>query len=347
MLCPLTRSALPVLLPRATILAEREVRRMDYTNAMMVWDAVSVRITDVRHRLLIRQQVEEVDENSLFLFIFGKTGRIIVGERIYLLKTSALFHIGRNHSIFIDARDVLPEYQEAVAAMPFITEGLNSGTPNLETVLDQDPDFVLGTYYNFFPVNCGAPEDYEAAGANVYAQEGTYVAGATLENTYNDILNLGQIFHVEERARELVAEMRAQADEITTKLAETEPVSTFVYDSGEGTMLSIGGVGLENELLTLAGGANIFADQESRYFDASIENIIEANPSAIIVYDYSISADSEQKIEYLKSLSELSEVDAIKNDKIIVLPIYTVFPGMQNVRAIQLMAEGLHPELFE
>ena len=295
---------------------------MDYTNAMMVWDAVSVRITDVRHRLLIRQQVEEVDENSLFLFIFGKTGRIIVGERIYLLKTSALFHIGRNHSIFIDARYVLPEYQEAVAAMPFITEGLNSGTPNLETVLDQDPDFVLGTYYNFFPVNCGAPEDYEAAGANVYAQEGTYVAGATLENTYNDILNLGQIFHVEERARELVAEMRAQADEITTKLAETEPVSTFVYDSGEGTMLSIGGVGLENELLTLAGGANIFADQESRYFDASIENIIEANPSAIIVYDYSISADSEQRIEYLKSLSELSEVDAIKNDKIIVLPIY-------------------------
>ncbi len=295
---------------------------MDYTNAMMVWDAVSVRITDVRHRLLIRQQVEEVDENSLFLFIIGKTGRIIVGERIYLLKTSALFHIGRNHSIFIDARDVLPEYQEAVAAMPFITEGLNSGTPNLETVLDQDPDFVLGTYYNFFPVNCGAPEDYEAAGANVYAQEGTYVAGATLENTYNDILNLGQIFHVEERAQELVAEMRAQADEITTKLAETEPVSTFVYDSGEGTMLSIGGVGLENELLTLAGGANIFADQESRYFDASIENIIEANPSAIIVYDYSISADSEQKIEYLKSLSELSEVDAIKNDKIIVLPIY-------------------------
>ena len=179
--------------------------------------------------------------------------------------------------------DVLPEYQEAVAAMPFITEGLNSGTPNLETVLDQDPDFVLGTYYNFFPVKCGAPEDYEAAGANVYAQEGTYVAGATLENTYNDILNLGQIFHVEERAQELVAEMRAQADEITTKLAETEPVSTFVYDSGEGTMLSIGGVGLENELLTLAGGANIFADQESRYFDASIENIIEANPSAIIV----------------------------------------------------------------
>lgn len=72
--------------------------------------------------------------------------------------------------------DVLPEYQEAVAAMPFITEGLNSGTPNLETVLDQDPDFVLGTYYNFFPVNCGAPEDYEAARSKCLCS-GRYLCG--------------------------------------------------------------------------------------------------------------------------------------------------------------------------
>ena len=46
---------------------------MDYTNAMMVWDAVSVRITDVRHRLLIRQQVEEVDEMAKQNTIWSRT----------------------------------------------------------------------------------------------------------------------------------------------------------------------------------------------------------------------------------------------------------------------------------
>ena len=64
-----TRSALPALLPRATILAEREVRRMDYTNAMMVWDAVSVRITDVRHGTIAGGQSELTGENGLFIFV--------------------------------------------------------------------------------------------------------------------------------------------------------------------------------------------------------------------------------------------------------------------------------------
>lgn len=149
MLCPLTRSALPVLLPRATILAEREVRRMDYTNAMMVWDAVSVRITDVRHRLLIRQQVEEVDENSLFLFIFGKTGRIIVGERIYLLKTSALFHIGRNHSIFIDARDGETEYY----LVTYQAEYPNmAGREMMRLLLEENPFDAFKTVHPSDPV---------------------------------------------------------------------------------------------------------------------------------------------------------------------------------------------------
>ncbi|MDO4355236.1 MAG: ABC transporter substrate-binding protein, partial [Clostridia bacterium] len=129
--------------------------------------------------------------------------------------------------------DVSAEYRETVAAMPLITEGLNRGTPNLETILDQEPDFVLGTYYNFKATSCGTPEDFETMGAHTYANEGTYVSGATLENTYNDILNLGKIFRVEERAEALVASMREQEAEIREKCAALEPVSVFVYDSGE------------------------------------------------------------------------------------------------------------------
>ena len=39
---------------------------MDYTNAMMVWDAVSVRITDVRHGAIAGGQSELTGENGLF-----------------------------------------------------------------------------------------------------------------------------------------------------------------------------------------------------------------------------------------------------------------------------------------
>lgn len=240
--------------------------------------------------------------------------------------------------------DVSEEYRDVVAAMPVITEGLNKGTPNLETVLDQDPDFVIGTYYNFMPANCGAPEDYESVGAHTYANEGTYVTGATLENTYNDILNLGRIFHVEERAEEIVAEMRAGEQAIRDRMAGVEPVSVLVYDSGEGTLYSIGGSGLENELVTIAGGANIFADQDAHYFGASVENIVDGNPEAIIIFDYSIISPAEDKIAYLKSLPELADVDAIRNERFVVVPIYAMFPSIQNIDAIETVADGLHPD---
>lgn len=242
--------------------------------------------------------------------------------------------------------DVLPEYRDTVAAMPIITEGLNRGTPNLETVLDQEPDFVLGTYYNFMPANCGAPEDYEKVGANTYANEATYAPHATLENSYNDILNLGRIFRVEDRAEAIVSQMRAKEAAVREKCAGIEPVSVFVYDSGEGTMYSIAADGLENELVTIAGGKNIFGDQAGRYFGASVESIIERNPQTIIVFDYSITDPAEDKIAYLKGLPELADVDAMVNDRFLVVPIYAMFPSMQNIEAIQMLVEGLHPDLF-
>lgn len=242
--------------------------------------------------------------------------------------------------------DVLPEYRDTVAAMPAVTDGLNRGTPNLETILDQDPDFVLGTAYNFMPVSCGAPEDFEAAGAHTYANEGTYVSGATLENTYNDILNLGRIFRVEERAQALVEEMRERESAVRALCADAEPVSVFVYDSGEGTLYTIAGGGLENELVTLAGGANVFGDQPGNYFAASVESIIEQNPEVIVIFDYSITSPAQEKIAYLKGLAELAQVDAVANDRFVVVPIYAMFPSIQNIDAIQTLAEGLHPELF-
>lgn len=245
-----------------------------------------------------------------------------------------------------EIEDVLPAYRKAVESMPLMKEGLTKGTPNLETVLSYEPDFVIGTYYNFMPVNCGAPEDYEKIGAGTYATEGTYVEGATLQNTYNDILNLGRIFHVEDRAEALVAQMKADAEEIAAKVKSSEPVRTFVYDSGEGKLYSIGGMALENELLTLGGGKNVFENEKKHYFATSLEAVIDANPQAIIVLEYKVNGDTQGKLNYLKGQNELKDVDAIKNDRFILVSSASVFPSVQNVEAIKNIAAGLHPELF-
>ena len=84
-------------------IGEMEVRRMDYTNAMMVWDAVSVRIADVCHGTIAGEQMELTSENALLLFVLGKDARVTVEDTLYAPRGETLFHIGRGRHVRMSA----------------------------------------------------------------------------------------------------------------------------------------------------------------------------------------------------------------------------------------------------
>ena len=52
-------------------------------------------------------------------------------------------------------------------------------------------------------------------------------------------------------------------------------------------------------------------------------------------------------MDFLKSKKELSGISAIKNNKFIIVPLIQLFPGLQNLNALETIAKGLHPELFK
>ena len=62
-----------------------EVCAMDYTNAMILWDAVCVRVTDVRHERLNGNNMELTEESPFFLFISGKNTRVTIADKPYTL----------------------------------------------------------------------------------------------------------------------------------------------------------------------------------------------------------------------------------------------------------------------
>lgn len=98
------------------------------------------------------------------------------------------------------------EYRDIVGSFP-VLEG-NYGVPSLETVPDTNAEFVFGDFYAFYATSIGTAEDFENAGVKVYATEGTCVSNPTFENTYHDIMNIGRIFRVEDRAEVLVVQLR-------------------------------------------------------------------------------------------------------------------------------------------
>ncbi|MCR4758541.1 MAG: ABC transporter substrate-binding protein [Butyrivibrio sp.] len=241
--------------------------------------------------------------------------------------------------------DLLPEYAEALKDVD-IPESINTGMPpTLEAMLELAPDLVAMNGYYFYVPFFGAVEDYQNNNINLYVTEGSYVENCSIENTYNDILNLGKIFGKEAKAQELVDGMKQSFADVESKVKDAEKVDVMAFDSisEDGLYTIAGGVGLEEELLEMAGANNVFADVESDFSTVSIEEIVERNPQYIIIHEYTNAEnDAQTKIDALKAMKELSDVDAVKNDNFIVVKMMQVTPGLQNVDFVESVADAIH-----
>lgn len=245
---------------------------------------------------------------------------------------------------------VLEKYRAEVEKLNvFASAEDGNGVPTLEAVLSLSPDFVYGTSYSFNEnFGVGTVDDFQNNGIKVYATTSTYKSGATLEDTYQDILNIGAIFRVEDKAQELVDELKAEISAIQEKVADTDPVTVFIYGGGQDAPIAYLGTSYQGYLTALVGGENVFpGDETTTASRMSWEAIVEANPDCIIFVDRT-DTSWEENAAFLKSLPELQNVTAIKEENFVAVPTQQYgFGGLSNVEAVQTLAEGLHPECFE
>ncbi len=169
----------------------------------------------------------------------------------------------------------------------------------------------------------------------------------SLEDTFTDLLNLGKIFGVQERAQALVDQYRAELAEITATIGQIDtPLRVFVYDSGEDTPLTAARFATPNAMIEAAGGTNIFNDVENSWTRINWEDVIERNPEYIVIIDYG-QPDAQGKIDFLKSRAELADVDALQHERFVVLTYAEATPGPRNVASTRRLAEAFYPEKFD
>ena len=239
---------------------------------------------------------------------------------------------------------VSEQYRETVGSFTEL-EG-NYGVPSLETVLATNAEFVYGDSYSFYASSVGTREDFENAGVKIYATEGTCVSDPTFENIYNDILNIGKIFRVDDRAAELVAQLRQREAAIASKVSGLDSVSVFYYDSDTGggvEMSTIGNAGLQLYMLELAGCRNVFDDTDGEYIIVSWEDVIDRDPEYILVCDYYGSGYAEERIAEMKNNPDTADMDAVKNDRFIIVPGLAMFPSLECLDVVEQIADAVHP----
>ena len=244
------------------------------------------------------------------------------------------------------------EYSDQLAVIPKeFTESWPP--PSLEMTLGENPDFVFGGWGYAFSEESGlTPAKLQEAGVNSYAiQESCGAAGVSvniaIDRTYEDILNIGRIFAVEDKAQALVDQMRTTVDDVTQQLnAIEQPMRVMYYGGGEESPFTVGQYAMPNNLIQLAGGENIFMDAEEDWFNASWEEVIARNPDVIVVQDADWGA-AEDHIVTLQSLPQLASVNAIQIARFVVLPYRFATPSLLNAEAVRILAEGFYPEQFQ
>ena len=167
----------------------------------------------------------------------------------------------------------------------------------------------------------------------------------SINGTYTDLRNLGEIFNVRAKARQVIAAMQQQVAAARAKVAGLKPVTVFDYDSGQAAPFTGAGLAVPNALITLAGGTNVFAGLKQSFTSVSWEQVVSKDPQCIIINDYG-KPTAAQKEKFLETSPITRNLTAVKRHCFLPLRYDEITPGPRNAAAVAAIARWLHPAAF-
>ena len=222
---------------------------------------------------------------------------------------------------------------------------LSSKYPTKEVIVGANADFFFaGWNYGMKVGGEVTPETLEPFGVKVYelTESCTHImkkGKASIDDMYADLLNLGAIFNVEDKAKNLVNSYKAELKSFKDDLETGEPVRAFVYDSGEDTPFTAGLYAMPTALIEAAGGVNVMNGFEKSWGTVTWEEVVAQNPEVIIIVNYG-SVTAEQKRAFMMSNPAFANIDAVKNDRFVTLEYVEATPGPRNIKAIKTLANS-------
>ncbi|AEF56160.1 ABC transporter substrate-binding protein [Marinomonas posidonica] len=235
-----------------------------------------------------------------------------------------------------------PKLRKDIGQLP----ELSAKYPTKEVLLGADADFYFAGWNYGMRVGGGVtPQTLAPLGIKVYELTESCIhimdkPKVSMKDMYLDLLNLGRIFNVEERAKELVSNYQEELADFQASLPPlTKPIKAFVYDSGEEQPFTSGRFGMPSALIQAAGGDNILDDVAKSWTQVGWESVIDRAPDVIIIVNYG-QVTAEQKIQFMRSNPAFKNIPAVKNNQFVVLEYVEATPGPRNIDAVKRLAKA-------
>jgi iron complex transport system substrate-binding protein len=209
--------------------------------------------------------------------------------------------------------------------------------PDLERILALRPDLVA-----VYGSQVDLRKQLDRAGVPqfVYSHAG-------LSDVTTTILQLADRIGERNRADALTRDIESKLAEVRRRVASRpRPRTLIVFDRESFSLRGIyasGGYGFVHDMVTAAGGENVFADVKRQAVQATTELVLARRPDVIL----ELRADPltpENERRELATWGQLQAVPAVKGQRVyIISDPRTVIPGPRVAEGVELIAGVLHP----
>ena len=221
--------------------------------------------------------------------------------------------------------------------------------PDKETVTLLEPDMIFSWGSYFGEKKLGDVAAWNEKSVGTYMNSNTVPGGTrTLENEYTDILNIGKIFDVEDRAQALVDEMKAQVEATLAAAQGQEPVRVAVVEpTAGGTITNYGADSLAGDMVTALGGELARPDGS----DMGKEDLVACDPDVIFVVYMAYAGDDPDSVraEQLAAIQDdpaLASLSAVQNGRVHLIMLGDMYAsGPRTIDGIRTLAQGMYPGL--
>ncbi len=212
-----------------------------------------------------------------------------------------------------------------------------SMNPDLEKVVSLSPDvFIVDKNFKE-----SIEQNADALGLNVF-----YFDTTTYENFVVSIEELGKAIYKEDKASELVAELKGAEQAVIDKAVGKEsPKVAVLFGASENFMLATDS-SYVGSLVEIVGGENITnqlgADVSSGYIQFSLEQIVEQNPDYILRFAHGNIEETKKSFDdFFAKNPAWSTLDAVKEGRVIDLDssLFNVSANIRVKEAITTLGE--------
>ena len=213
------------------------------------------------------------------------------------------------------------------------------------------PQGVVGTRQQFHELKIPTylmPSDCEAKD-NLVGADGTRLEAFRIDSIYKSISQLAEIFDVQERGQQLNAQLKASlAKSIATvqakDLKQTSALFWFSSASLDIDPYVAGHKGIPDFMLSTLGVRNV-VESDEEWPTVGWETIAKANPTFLVIARMDRrrfpADDHEKKLQFLRSDPVTRNMDAVKNNRIIILDAMAMQASIRMFDGLETLATAI------